>query len=127
MRIPLTIELFQHGVSPAVTEEHDCLPGRHPPDNRIGSAHENALRQNLWRRGLAEIVHQLSEHLWCDEMPGLKACFFSLVDDFVQSHEWMPVGEAVIAARSVHQQDAAQPEFLTGADVDAGVHRQSPG
>ena len=127
MWILLAVELFQHGVSATVAEKHHSVARPFPPDNGVGSSHENALRQNLSRCRLAEIVHQLREDQWRDQMAGLKACFFSFVDNFVQSHEWMPVRKSVIAARSVDQQDAAQPEFLTGADVDAGVHRQSPG
>lgn len=123
---PFAVESLQHGVSAAVAEEHDCLACRLPPNNRVCCSYENPLRQDLRRRRLAEIIHQVREHLGCNEMASPKACRFPFMNHFVQSHERMPVGKTVIAALPVDQQNPAEPEFLAGADADAGVHRQSP-
>jgi len=127
MWIRLPVQPFQYVVPAAVAEEHDRLSGWFPPDNCVGSSYQNAFGQDLCGRRLAEFVHQVRQHLWRNQMAGAKVRLFALVDHFVERHEWVPVGEAVIAALPVDEQDPAQPEFLAGADADAGVHRQSPG
>ena len=126
MGIIFTVQLSQRGIGVAVAEEHRPLPGWSPPHDRVSRARDHSFRQDLNGCRSAEAGHQVSEHLRGDELPLVQSRFLVLVSDFMQRNKRMSIRKAVVTTGPVHQQDTAQPEVLTGADVDGGVHRKAP-
>ena len=126
MGVPFTVQLLQRGIGAAVAEEHRPLPRWNPPHDRVGRAHDHSFRQDLNGCRPAKTRHQVSQHLRGNELTLSQSRFLVLVSDFMQRDKRMSMRKAVITTRPVYQQDAAQPEVLTGADADGGVHRKAP-
>lgn len=112
MGVLLTAQLPKRLVTSTFSEKHGSGPGGTPPDHHIGSARKNAFGKNLRRQGVPQIGDQSKEHFRSKKLSGAEPDLVFVMNNFMESHEWMSIRIAVITALPVHQQRPVELELL---------------
>src|SRR5689334_4482531 len=126
LRIGFAVQLFQERVSAAVTEKHRPLLRWCPPDDLIGSSDKYPFRQYFNGHGWPQTFGQFAQHRWRNQLPIAEPRSVGFMNNVMKADKRVPVWKAVVVTGPVHQQHPAQPEVLTGTDVDGGIHRTAP-